>query len=111
MVNTCTAEVPRGVIQGDIISPILFILAMEQLFLTHDPLPTGTRVGKYLHVGVLGYAGDATIVSISADSLSQRLTSISAGSKADADMNINIEKRKRYTTKARRNSICRQLSA
>ena len=36
----------KGVIQGDIISPIFFILAMEQIFRVHDPSAEGVSVGN-----------------------------------------------------------------
>ena len=89
-------------IQGDIISPIFFILDMERIFRKHDPSPTGTTVGKhldamvgnYLHVGVLGHADDAAIVSHETDKLTQRLSRIDAGSRDDADMTINVSKTK-----------------
>ena len=71
MDNTYTAKrlkcVRRGVIQGDIIhtlSPIFFILTMEQLFRTHDPTPTGVSMGNYIQIGMLGYADDATLASL-----------------------------------------------
>ena len=67
-------KVRRGVIQGDIISPIFFILAMEQIFRTYDRSPTGVSVGNYLQIGVLGYADDAALVSLSPELMSERLT-------------------------------------
>ena len=100
-VYSTSFKVRRGVIQGDIISPIFFILAMEQLFRTHDADPVGSTVGNYLHVGVLGYADDAALVSHSIDRLSQRLSSISRGSRADADMLIHTDKTKTM-------HVCRQ---
>ena len=39
-----TFEVRRGVIQGGIISPIFFILALEQLFRLHDKNPAGEKL-------------------------------------------------------------------
>ena len=39
-------KVRRGVIQGDIISPIFFILTMEQIFRVHDPSAEGVSVGN-----------------------------------------------------------------
>ena len=57
-VYSTSFKVRRGVIQGDIISPIFFILAMEQLFRTHDHSPIGIKLGNYLQVGVLGYADE-----------------------------------------------------
>ena len=93
-VYSASFKVRRGVIQGDIISPIFFILAMEQIFRVHDNSPTGTRVGNYLHVGVLGYADDVAIVSHRTDKLTERLNNIDKGSRNDADMTINVSKTK-----------------
>ena len=82
-------KVRRGVIQGDIISPIFFILAMEQLFRVHDDSPAGVQVGNHLKIGVLGYADNAALASLSPDLMSERLSSISRGSRVDADMTIH----------------------
>ena len=87
-------KVRRGVIQGDIISPIFFILAMEQLFRSHDCSPIGVQAGNYLQIGVLGYADDAALVSTTTEEASRRLTSVATGSVADADMSLNTSKTK-----------------
>ena len=87
-------KVRRGVIQGDIISPIFFVLAMEQIFRHHDNTGDNVAVGNHLRIGVLGYADDAAIISSSSDTMSDRVSSISHGSRSDADMNINITKTK-----------------
>ena len=89
-------KVRRGVIQRDIISPIFFILVMEQIFHVHDdPSPAGTTLGNYLHVGVLGYADDTAIVSHSAELMTERLSNIiSRGSRTDTDMEIHKDKTK-----------------
>ena len=78
-----------GVIQGDIISAIFFILALEQIFRLHDPDPTGVKVGTYLQVGVLGYADNAALVSRKTSTMSTRLSNISRGSRKDADMYLH----------------------
>ena len=93
-VYSASFKVRRGVIQGDIISPIFFILAMEQLFRTHDHSPVGIKLGNYLQVGVIGYADDAALLSLSCDRMSARLTRVATGSQADADMTIHKGKTK-----------------
>ena len=93
-IHSETFKVRRGVIQGDIISPIFFILAMEQLFRIHDPSPAGVKVGNYLQIGVLGYADDAALASCSTDDMSRRLTKIADGSAKDADMQLHTGKTK-----------------
>ena len=98
-VYSASFKVRRGVIQGDIISPIFFILAIEQIFRVHDNCPTGVKMGNYLHVGVLGYADDVAIVSHASEAdasveLTTRLQKIDEGSRKDADMTINADKTK-----------------
>ena len=93
-VYSASFKVRRGVIQGDIISPIFFILTMEQIFRVHDASPAGVSVGNYLHGGVLGYADDAAIVAGPTEELTECLNKISTGSKQDADMSINASKTK-----------------
>ena len=87
-------EIKRGVIQGDIISPIFFILAMEQIFRLHDKDGDGITLGNHLHIGVLGYADDAVLASELTSKMSKRATSVARGSEADADMTINKKKTK-----------------
>ena len=81
-------------VYSDIISPIFFILAMEQLFRTYDKSPAGVSVGNYLQIGVLGYADDAALVSLSPTLMSERLTSVASGSTNEADMTIHKDKAK-----------------
>ena len=93
-VYSASFAVRRGVIQGDIISPIFFILALEQLFRLYDKNPEGVRVGNYLQIGVLGYADDAAMLSRSTDLLSTRVSKISIKSRDEADMHLNKSKTK-----------------
>ena len=87
---------------------------MEQIFRKHDPSRTGATVGKhldapvgnYLHVGVLGYANDAAIVSHETDKLTQRLGRIDAGSRDGADMTINVSKTKKMHVEAQGRTDC-----
>lgn len=87
-------KVRRGVIQGDIISPMFFILAMEQIFRLHDRDQVGTSLGNYIEVGVLGYADDAALLAHKSAEMSQRLSKISVGSRVDADMFLHKGKTK-----------------
>ena len=67
---------------------------MEQLFRIHDKSPEGAQVGNYLQIGVLGYADDAALVSLSGKQMSHRLTKVSKGSREDADMSTHLDKTK-----------------
>ena len=91
MATTCTVKHLRcaGESSRDIISPIFFILALEQLFRLHDKNPAGAKIDNYLEIDILGYADDAALVSRATALMTTRLTSISQGSRTDADMHLH----------------------
>jgi hypothetical protein len=82
------------VVQGDITSPLYFILALERILRTHDKNANkGTRMkhtGTWIHT--LGYADDAVLVDESVEMATLRVNTIAVGSRKDADMNINVKK-------------------
>ena len=85
-------KINRGVIQGDIVSPLYFILAFELILKRHD-----TRRDKGIMFGgrvvsTLGYADDAALLDHSSAVATDRVTSIANGSRKDADMEISIAK-------------------
>ena len=94
-------RISRGVVQGDITSPIFFILALELILELHDWHPRkGVELGDNI-IHTLGYADDAALLDYDIDVASTRVTDIAQGSKQDADMEISISK-----TKAMK--VCRQ---
>ena len=97
-VKSDSFDIARGVVQGDITSPLYFILALELILRRHDNIP-GKGVplaGTILHT--LGYADDAALIDCGDTEgirrASQRVTNIAKGSLTDADMCISIEKTK-----------------
>ena len=94
----------RGVLQGDITSPIYFVLALEAILRKHDKHPgRGVRFGGHV-VHTLGYADDAALLDSAPDTATERVTAISAGSKRDADMIISKSKTK--CMHIRRQEVC-----
>ena len=84
--------VRRGVIQGDIVSPLCFIIALEALMRRH---------GGKGHTGAFGvlidrleYADDAALIDADADAATARVTTLAAGAEEDADMKISVPKSK-----------------
>ena len=86
-------DVGRGVIQGDIISPVLFILALDALIQQYDSVKgKGFKCGRILRLDVLGYADDVALISGDVDDMTRRLTAIADAAKAEADMNVSLPK-------------------
>ena len=86
--------VRRGVIQGDLTSPIYFIIALEAILRRHDNI-NGKGIdfdGVRLHT--LGYADEAALIDSGPSISTERVTSIAQGSKRDAEMQINMTKTK-----------------
>jgi exonuclease III len=85
-----TFPVCRGVIQGDIFSPLCFIVALEAIMRSHG------GSGKVSAFGILldrlEYADDAALVDRDAKEASERVTRLCAGALEDADMEISAPK-------------------
>ena len=74
-------EVRRGVIQGDIILPVLFILALDQIMQTADGDNKGVKCGS----AVRSYITQVGLMM-------KRLNVIGDESSNEADMKINMDK-------------------
>ena len=85
-------NVARGVIQGDIMSPVLFILALDQLIQNCDRQARGIKAGRLLRFKVFGYADDAALVDDDVGSMTTRLTLIADTSRDEADMYVSLPK-------------------
>ena len=88
-------DISRGVLQGDIFSPVAFIAGLWQIFTKHDTPGAGVTVGKSpyaVSISKLEYADDAALMDEDTGTASVRLTAISNGSQADASMEISLPK-------------------
>ena len=88
----------RGVVQGDITSPLYFILALDLILRMHDSrADKGVPLGQMI-IHTLGYADDVGLLdrgdAAGIARATERVTAIAVGSKADADMSISIPKTK-----------------
>lgn len=85
-------SIDRRVMQGDIVSPLYFILTLELVLKRHDKvINKGVDFGGR-RVHTLGYADDAALLDDSSRKATDRVTAIATGSKEDADMTISIAK-------------------
>ena len=92
-----TFEINRGVLQGDIFSPVAFIAGLWRIFCLHDVPDAGVTVGQYpntVHISKLEYADDAGLFDGNAAEASLRITAIANGSEEDAAMSVSIPKTK-----------------
>ena len=85
-------DIGRGVVQGDIISPVLFILALDQLVQAYDTHGTGVQCGEIFNLRVLGYADDAALTETAVEDMTKRLTALADAAKAEADMDVSTPK-------------------
>ena len=96
-------------LQGDILSPLFFILALELIFRRHDSNPEGVTLGQTI-VHTLAFADDAAQINegntAGIAKASRRVTDVSKGSKQDADMSINVEKTKAQHVRAQEPITC-----
>ena len=88
----------RGVVQGDITSPLYFIIALETILRIHDArTDKGVPLGRTI-IHTLAYADDAALIDDGDEQgvqrAMERVTAIAAGSRKDADMEISKPKTK-----------------
>ena len=81
--------------QGDIVSPVLFILALDALIQCYDTIGTGINCGNELTIRVLGYADDAAMAEERIEEMTERLTALADASKEKADMVVRVKCAKR----------------
>ena len=88
--STNRFNIDRGVLRGDVTSPLFFILALELILHRHDAVSPekGITIADTL-IHILGYADDVAVLDKGTvegcQRLSSRVTDISQGSKKDAD--------------------------
>ena len=90
-------DISRGVLQGDIFSPVAFIAGLWRIFTTHDCPDAGVTVGSPpndVKIRALEYADDAGLLDNDTSESSIRLTSIARGSREEASMVISEKKTK-----------------
>ena len=87
-------NIERGVLQGDIFSPVCFIAGLDRIFRLYDHVNPGMTVGTGAHMAKFEYADDAALIDEDAGQATARVTSLAAGSIADAAMLISAKKSK-----------------
>ena len=90
-------NISRGVLQGDIFSPVAFIAGLWRIFATHESPTAGITLGSTpyeVKVSSLEYADDAGLLDDNVADASARMSAISRGSREDAAMIISIPKTK-----------------
>ena len=89
-----TFPINRGVLQGDKVSPMNFILALQLIRKLHD-IRGGVQVEMArdkIRVDCLEYADDAALIDTTVEHSIERVNAFAEGAKRDADMEISIPK-------------------
>ena len=86
--------VKRGAIQGDIPSPICFLVALDKLLKDHGGLDTGIHLTMDLMLSDLKFADDAGLANEETESATNRLTTLDAKGEEEAGMKVSIPKTK-----------------
>ena len=91
-------NIARGVLQGDIFSPIAFIAGLDRIFRRHDVHTAGVTVGSgdsSMKMSKFEYADDAALVDDDAATATTRVTAIAAGC---SDGDLGEEQGNAYTS-------------
>ena len=90
-------NIERGVLQGDIFSPVSFIAGLDKIFRTHDVGNSGVVVGNgdsSVLMSKFEYADDAALIDENTTLASARVTAHAEWSLEDAAMVISVRKSK-----------------
>ena len=85
-------NIERGVLQGDIFSPVSFIAGLDRIFRRHDISNSGVTMGA--GENAFEYADNVALIDEKVEQASTRVTSIAKGSLEEAAMVISIKKSK-----------------
>ena len=81
-------DIGRGVLQGDLITPLYFIIALAYAFEKSDPGGSTNILG--LLIDALFYADDAAPLTSTAEEVPERMDSICKALREMADMEIHL---------------------
>ena len=90
-------NIERGVLQGDIFSPVCFIAGLDKIFRLHDVAISVMVVGEAesaILVSKIEYADDVALMDENAALASSRVTALATGPMMDAAMLISIKQSK-----------------
>ena len=81
-------------IQGDIPSPVCFLVALDKILREHGGIHTGIQVSEHLLLSRLEFADDASLPNENTETASNRLTVLDQKSTEEAGMVISMAKTK-----------------
>ena len=84
----------RGVIQGDIPSPVCFLVSLDKLLRDHGGLELGIKLTDEIMFSDFEFADDAALPTEDTPVASQRLTHLQIKADEEAGMQISIPKTK-----------------
>ena len=87
-------SIDRGVIQGDIPSPICFLVSLDKLLTEHGGLELGIKLTDEIVFSDAEFADDAFLPADDTEIASHRLTNLQENADKEAGMKISISKTK-----------------
>ena len=90
-----TISIRRGAIQGDIPSPVYFLVALDKLLKNHGRIEeSGIPIAPGLTLVDLAYADDAGLADTNVTKASTRITNLDTKGREEAGMTISVPKTK-----------------
>ena len=83
-------DIGRGVLQGDLISPLYFIIALAFVFKESDPRGSANILGLLIDALFYMYADDAALLTSTAEEATERMDAVCKALREMADMEIHL---------------------
>ena len=95
----------RGVLQGDILSPVLFIMCLNSIWMRSELPPDGWQITEDWLLSEISYADDIVLIETTTSTTQERLQRLGDISLSTASMSISIPKTMHMTVvKAKKTS-------
>ncbi len=85
-------RIERGVLQGDVLSPMCFIIALDRIFRRHNSRTAGISITSTLRIDKLEYADDVALLDGNAEVAQERLSLLNPAANSEGVLNIAAHK-------------------
>ncbi len=85
-------SIERGVMQGNVLSPLYFIVALDRIFRRHIPRAAGISLTSALWIGKLECADEVALLDENGEATQERLSVLSPGANSEGRINVVLYK-------------------